>query len=458
MRMSFRESAAILGISIIILLSALFGAKAEPHLAILSSLIFVSGYAVYRGVKFEDVEHHMIQGIREAIKPILIMLLVGMTIAVWMMSGAVPTLLHFGLSTLSATWFAPSALLIAMVVSTFTGSSFTTIGTVGVALMGIAIALGVNPALAAGAIISGACFGDKMSPLSDTTNFAPGIVNVSVFDHIRFMMGTTIPAITITFILFFIFGRSSGTVDSSAVQTTQQELARLFDLSPWTLLSPLLVMVLALRKMPVIPTLVAGVLSGLLLTGLVQGNWNISNWMAVIQNGLKLESSSETVTAIITKGGLQSMMWSVSLVMLALAFGGVLRGIGVIDVVIERTVSRLKRDGSIISSVALSSIGVNLMAGEQYLSILLPGQAFKKIFEERQIDPRFLSRSLEDGGTLVNPLIPWGVSGAFFASTLGVPVTEYVPFAFFLLLSPLFTFLLAFLRPTKIETKQTLAS
>lgn len=297
-----------------------------------------------------------------------------------------------------------------------------------------------------------------MSPLSDTTNFAPGIVNVSVFDHIRFMMGTTIPAITITFILFFIFGRSSGNVDSSAVQTTQQELARLFDLSPWTLLSPLLVMVLALRKMPVVPTLVAGVLSGLLLTGLVQGNWNISNWMAVIQNGLKLESSSETVTSIISKGGLQSMMWSVSLVMLALAFGGVLRGIGVIDVVIERTVSRLKRDGSIISSVALSSIGVNFMAGEQYLSILLPGQAFKKIFEERQIDPRFLSRSLEDGGTLVNPLIPWGVSGAFFASTLGVPVTEYIPFAFFLLLSPLFTFLLAFLRPTKIETKQSLAS
>jgi len=271
-------------------------------------------------------------------------------------------------------------------------------------------------------------------------------------------MGTTIPAITITFILFFIFGRSSGTVDSSAVQTTQEELARLFHLSPWTLLSPLLVMVLALRKMPVIPTLVAGVLSGLLLTGLVQGNWDVSNWMAVIQNGLKLESSSKTVAAIISKGGLQSMMWSVSLVMLALAFGGVLRGIGVIDVIIERTVSRLKRDGSIISAVALSSIGVNVMAGEQYLSILLPGQAFKRVFEERQIDPRFLSRSLEDGGTLVNPLIPWGVSGAFFASTLGVPVTEYIPFAFFLLLSPLFTFLLAFLRPTKVETKQSLAS
>ncbi|MFZ0075659.1 Na+/H+ antiporter NhaC [Exiguobacterium undae] len=457
MRMSFRESAAILGISIIILLSVLFGAKAEPHLAILSSLIFVTVYAAFRGFGYETLEQHMINGIREAIKPILIMLLVGMTIAVWMMSGAVPTLLHFGLETLSATWFAPSALIITMIVSTFTGSSFTTIGTVGVALMGIAVALGVNPALAAGAIISGACFGDKMSPLSDTTNFAPGIVNVSVFDHIRFMMGTTVPAITITFILFFIFGRGNGSIDAETIGSTQQELARLFQLSPWTLLSPLLVMILALRKTPVVPTLIAGVLSGLLLTGITQGNWNIGQWMSVIQNGLKLETENQTVASIISKGGLQSMMWSVSLVMLALAFGGVLRGIGVIDVIIEKTVSKLKRDGSIISSAALASIGVNIMAGEQYLSILLPGQAFKKIFEDRSIDLRFLSRALEDGGTLVNPLIPWGVSGAFFASTLGVPVTAYVPFAFFLLLSPFFTFLLAFIRPTKKPAQDLVA-
>lgn len=457
MRMSFRESAAILGISIIILLSVLFGAKAEPHLAILSSLIFVTVYAAFRGFGYETLEQHMINGIREAIKPILIMLLVGMTIAVWMMSGAVPTLLHFGLETLSATWFAPSALIITMIVSTFTGSSFTTIGTVGVALMGIAVALGVNPALAAGAIISGACFGDKMSPLSDTTNFAPGIVNVSVFDHIRFMMGTTVPAIIITFILFFIFGQGNGAIDAETIGSTQQELARLFQLSPWTLLSPLLVMILALRKTPVVPTLIAGVLSGLLLTGLTQGNWNIGQWMSVIQNGLQLETENQTVASITSKGGLQSMMWSVSLVMLALAFGGVLRGIGVIDVIIEKTVSKLKRDGSIISSAALASIGVNIMAGEQYLSILLPGQAFKKIFEERSIDLRFLSRALEDGGTLVNPLIPWGVSGAFFASTLGVPVTAYVPFAFFLLLSPFFTFLLAFIRPTKKPAQDLVA-
>ncbi|WP_393966410.1 Na+/H+ antiporter NhaC [Exiguobacterium sp. S22-S28] len=457
MRISFRESAAILGISIIILLSVLFGAKAEPHLAILSSLIFVVAYSAIRGFRYEALEQHMINGIREAIKPILIMLLVGMTIAVWMMSGAVPTLLHFGLETLSATWFAPSALIITMIVSTFTGSSFTTIGTVGVALMGIAVALGVNPALAAGAIISGACFGDKMSPLSDTTNFAPGIVNVSVFDHIRFMMGTTVPAITITFILFFIFGQGDGAIDAATIGSTQQELTRLFTLSPWTLLSPLLVMILALRKTPVVPTLIAGILSGLLLTGLTQGNWNVGQWMSVIQNGLKMESDNKTVTSIISKGGLQSMMWSVSLVMLALAFGGVLRGIGVIDVIIEKTVSKLKRDGSIISSAALASIGVNIMAGEQYLSILLPGQAFKKIFEERSIDLRFLSRALEDGGTLVNPLIPWGVSGAFFASTLGVPVTAYVPFAFFLLLSPFFTFLLAFIRPTKKPAQDLVA-
>jgi len=173
--------------------------------------------------------------------------------------------------------------------------------------------------------------------------------------------------------------------------------------------------------------------------------------MSVIQNGLSLETSNETVASIVNRGGLQSMMWSVSLVMLALAFGGILRGLGVIDVLIEKTVSKLRRDGSIISSAALSSIGVNFVVGEQYLSILLPGQAFKPIFNERRIDRRYLSRALEDGGTLINPLVPWGVSGAFFASTLGVPVTSYAPFAFFLLLSPLFTFILAYTRPTKEE-------
>lgn len=458
MQMKGKEAVFVVLLSGISLLALMFLAKATPHMAIFGTMVLIGGYAYYRTRDFKRIENAMINGIREAIMPVMILLLIGMLIGVWQMSGTVATILSIGLNTISAQWFLPSVLLITMIVSTFTGSAFTTVGTVGVALFGIGMALGISPALAAGAIVSGALFGDKMSPLSDTTNFAPAVAGVKLFDHIRFMMGTTVPAFLITLVLFTILGRGGQAADTTQIAEAQAALAGRFDLSWVTLLAPILVAVLAFRRMPVLPTMLFGMFAGVLTAGFVQGNWNVSNWFGVMQAGFKSGVENETIAAVLDRGGLESMLWSVSLVLIALAFGGLLRELGVFQAIVDALLERLKSPGSSVLSVVLSSIGVNLLAGEQYLSILLPGQAFKQGFIDRGIDPRYLSRALEDGGTVINPLIPWGVSGAFFAATLGVPVLEYAPFAFFLWLSPIFSIILGYVKLGKQRDAIKLAS
>lgn len=458
MQMKGKEAVFVVLLSGISLLALMFLAKATPHMAIFGTMVLVGVYAYYRTRDFKTIETAMINGIREAIMPVMILLLIGMLIGVWQMSGTVATILSIGLNTISAQWFLPSVLLITMIVSTFTGSAFTTVGTVGVALFGIGMALGISPALAAGAIVSGALFGDKMSPLSDTTNFAPAVAGVKLFDHIRFMMGTTVPAFLITLVLFTILGRSGQAADTAQIAEAQAALAGRFNLSWVTLLAPILVAVLAFRRMPVLPTMLVGMFAGVLTAGFVQGNWNISNWFGVMQGGFQSGVENETIAAVLDRGGLESMLWSVSLVLIALAFGGLLRELGVFQAIVDALLRRLKSLGSSVLSVVLSSIGVNLLAGEQYLSILLPGQAFKQGFVDRGIDPRYLSRALEDGGTVINPLIPWGVSGAFFAATLGVPVLEYAPFAFFLWLSPIFSVILGYVKLGKQRDAMKLAS
>ncbi|WP_404353691.1 Na+/H+ antiporter NhaC [Exiguobacterium aurantiacum] len=458
MQMKGKEAVFVVLMSGISLLALMFLAKATPHMAIFGTMVLIGGYAYYRTRDFKQIEAAMISGIREAIMPVLILLLIGMLIGVWQMSGTVATILSIGLDTISAQWFLPSVLLITMIVSSFTGSAFTTVGTVGVAVFGIGMALGISPALAAGAIVSGALFGDKMSPLSDTTNFAPAVAGVKLFDHIRFMMGTTVPAIFITLVLFTLLGRSGQAADTTQIAEAQAALAGRFNLSWLTLLAPVLVAVLAFRRMPVLPTMLVGMFAGVLTAGFVQGNWNVTNWFGVMQAGFKSGVENETIAAVLDRGGLESMLWSVSLVLIALAFGGLLRELGVFQAIVDALLERLKSPGSSVLSVVLSSIGVNLLAGEQYLSILLPGQAFKQGFIDRGIDPRYLSRALEDGGTVINPLIPWGVSGAFFAATLGVPVLEYAPFAFFLWLSPIFSIILGYVKLGKQRETMRIAS
>ncbi|WP_078391342.1 Na+/H+ antiporter NhaC [Shouchella patagoniensis] len=428
---------------ILIMVGGMFIIQAPPHMLILIALTVTIIWGRFLGITYSDLETAAINGVRAGVQPILILMLVGVVIAVWMMSGTVPTLLFYGVQLLSPEWFAISALTVCIVVSTFTGSSFTTIGTVGVALMGIGIALDVPAPLVAGAIVSGACFGDKMSPLSDTTNFAPAVAGVNLFTHIRHLMWTTIPALTLTYLLFLFIGRgeASGHSDIPAVLSA---LDSSFVISWLALTPPVIVVILVKLRFPVLPVLVAGIVAGILVSFFVQGQQSLSTIFNALQSGLDVSTGSEMVDEIIQTGGLESMMFAVSLIIFALALGGVVQKIGVIEALFVNAERILLKRGHLIASTAAASIGVNVTTGEQYLSILLPGQFFKQHYKKAGEPMKNLSRTLEDAGTLVNPLIPWGVSGAFYAESLGVSVVEYAPYAFFLFLSPILTIIFGY--------------
>ncbi|WP_339174178.1 Na+/H+ antiporter NhaC [Paenibacillus sp. FSL H7-0943] len=438
-QLSFSKSMIIIAFIFALLFVSIFLLKAEPHIPLLATTVGTAVLLGLFGVSWKDIEAAIIKGIQTAIMPILILMLIGILIAVWMMSGTVPTLLFYGMDYINPNYFAVSALYVTIVVSMFTGSSFTTVSTIGVALMGIALTTGISPTLAAGAIICGACFGDKMSPLSDTTNFAPAVVGISLFTHIRNMMYTTIPALIITTV-FFLFAPKADAIDLSSIQGIKFALQDGFRIHWLTLISPLAVIICSIKRIPILPTLMVGIVTGLLVTAIIQQQAEIGVWFSVMQNGYESTIANETVASIVNRGGMQSMMSSVSLILIALSLGGLIQHCGVIEAFFRKIIQPLKRKSSIVLMSGASSIAVNGMTGEQYLSILLPGQMFKDEYNRRGIPAKTLSRTLEDCGTLVNPLIPWGVSGAFFAATLGVPVIEYIPYATLLWLSPFITF------------------
>ncbi|WP_442603227.1 Na+/H+ antiporter NhaC [Paenibacillus sp. KN14-4R] len=445
---SFSQSLSLFIGMFLLLFVAMFVMKSEPHIPLLAGTAIVATCLHLFGFSWNELEEAILKGIRTAIMPIIILGLIGVLIAVWMMSGTVPTILYVGLEYINPNYFALSALFITIIVSMFTGSSFTTVSTVGVALMGMALAMGIHPFLAAGAIVCGACFGDKMSPLSDTTNFAPAVAGVQLFTHIQNLLYTTIPALTLTIVFFIFVPQISGTSMSSIVEM-KQSLQASFNIHWLTIASPAVVLYCSIRRKPIIPTLAIGIVSGLLVALFVQGETSVSTWFQVMQNGYKGEVASDLVASIVHRGGLQSMLSSISLILIALALGGLLQHCGVIRALFDRIVQPLRNPSHIVLATGTSSIAVNALTGEQYLSILLPGQMFKDEYTRRNIPLRTLSRTLEDCGTLMNPLIPWGVSGAFFAATLGVPVIDYIPYATFLWLSPLITFLYAYVPKLK---------
>ncbi|WP_066172366.1 Na+/H+ antiporter NhaC [Bacillus marinisedimentorum] len=459
-KMTTKKAVLLLALLMSLIFSGIFLLKLEPHIPLAAAVAVLAAAGLFLGIPREKMRQGMINGIMAGLMPIIILGLIGMIIGAWMISGTVPVLLSAGFEILHPSWFLISALFISILVSTFTGSAFTTVGTVGVALLGIAAVLGIEPALAAGAVISGAAFGDKMSPLSDTTNFASGIAGVDLNEHIRHMLWTTLPALIITAGFFAVIGDHSGAgAGLQNIKAASAALGEHFNLSYWALLSPFLVMVMAMRRVPSITVLLTGVGTALLTAFFLQQS-SLTEAFAVLQHGYEADTGNQIIDGIVNRGGLQSMMWPISLIMIALAFGGMLQEMGVIEKAMAGAASKMKRDGDLITATAASSVGVNLVTGEQYLSILLPGQTFQPLFAERGVAEKNLSRTLEDAGTLINPLIPWGVSGAFFASTLGVPVAAYAPFAVFLYLSPVFSIILGYsgfgLPKTSTRTKAVL--
>lgn len=435
----------ILVISIISIAIGKFGST--PHIPILLSIILLIFYGLLKRVPFKVLEESMKSGAISGIGAIYIFFLIGILISSWIVSGTIPTLLYMGFTLVSASFFYAIVFIITAIIGTAIGSSLTTVATVGVAFVSIAGAIDASLALTAGAIVSGAFFGDKMSPLSDTTNLAASIVDIDLFEHIKNMSWTTIPAFIISGVLYAVLSPSIAGVNNTTIEYYQASLQDT-NLVHWYAIVPLLVLIVCtFIKVPAFLTLIISSLVALFLS-IFHTSLSISDYCAILYSGFVSETGVEVIDSLLTRGGISNMFFTIMLVVLSLSMGGLLFALGIIQTLLSKIESLLKSVGALITGTAFTAIGINVVVGEQYLSILLTGEAFKQKYRELGLQPKNLSRVMEDAGTVVNPLIPWSVCGLFIASTLNVSVIDYLPFAFFCLLSPILTILFGWLNLT----------
>jgi NhaC family Na+:H+ antiporter len=424
--------------------------------------------AIKNGHKWFDLQRAMVAGIGTAMAAIMILLSVGALIGTWLMAGTVPSLIYYGMQILSPQWFYAAACLICAIAALATGSSWTVAGTLGVALIGVSMGLGLSPAVAAGAIIGGAYFGDKMSPLSDTTNLAPAVVETDIFSHIRHMAWTTGPSFIIALFLFAIVGLGADVQsDSAALQALMVTIEQSFNITVIALLPLAVVLYMSYKKIPQLPTILFGALLGGVLAVILQpeGVLRFADspelsrgiamtkgvWLA-LSDGYVSTTGVIEVDDLLTRGGMSSMLVTIWLVITALAFGAVLEHTGMLRRLIDAALKRAKSTGSLITTVVLSCIGINIVAADQYIAIVLPGKMYRAEFARRNLDPKNLSRVIEDSGTLTSPLVPWNTCGAYMAATLGVATLAYLPFAFFNLVNPVVSIIYGFTGFTIVKT------
>lgn len=418
----------------------------EPHIALITSAMFAAGVAVWvLGYTWSELEEGVLQTIKMAMSAIIIIMVIGMLVAMWTAAGIIPTMIYYGLQILSPGFFLVAAFLICCVVSLATGSSWSTVATVGIALMGIGTALGVSVPMIGGAIISGSYFGDKMSPLSDTTNLAPAMAEADLFDHIRHMVYTTAPSALIAVVIYWILGMqfASKELDTKAISELLTVIDQMFFISPILLIIPMSVIAMIIFKIPAIPGLFAATVAGAVFAMVFQ-DAELGALIDIANNGYILESGIETVDELISGGGMQSMMWTTSLTLCAMTYGGIMEKTGMLNVIAEKILQRAKSTGDLILATIISCYGVVLISGDQYLSIVIPGRMFKDAYKERNLHPKNLSRCLEDAGTLASPLIPWSSCGAFMMMTLGLSPWTYVPFCFLNYLNPIISIILGY--------------
>ncbi|WP_125547300.1 Na+/H+ antiporter NhaC [Levilactobacillus lindianensis] len=442
---SFGEALTILLVMLLVMGTGVIKFGLSPMTPVLLVIALVILWAKLRGAEWDDIHNGIIDGIKTGIIPIFIFLLIGALISVWIAAGIIPSMMVFGFHLISAQWFVPSVFLVCAIIGTSIGSAFTIISTIGIALFGMGTTMGFNPALVAGAIISGAIFGDKTSPLSDSTNLASAIAESELFAHIKNLMWSTIPAFIVSLILYFFMG--TGASDTNALGKISSTIATLnthFTITWWAALPIIVMFVCAWRKIPAIATLFLNVVLGVVMIFIENPSTSLKSIATMIESGFVAKTGNASVDALLTRGGISAMMSTVSLIILTLTLGGLLMKFNIIQTAMVPLANRLKGTGAVVTAAILSGIGVNIFVGEQYLSVILPGKAFKQTFNDRGLDNLALSRVLEDGGTVINYLVPWGVAAVFAANTLGVSTLAYLPFCFFSLLSPIFSILSGF--------------
>lgn len=410
----------------------------DPHIPLVLACVVTAFVAAACGYKWDAIITGALDSVKSAVEALLIILCVGMLIGSWVWAGTMPAMVYYGLKFISPSVFLALGLVLTAIVGLATGSSWTASGTVGVALMGVAMGLGISAPLAAGMIIAGAYTGDKLSPLSDSTNVAAAAAGTPLYDHVGAMMTTTVPSFVISFVLYLIVGfvviDTSG-YDASLAQGIMDAIAENFYLSPWIMLPVLVVIFAAVKRIPAIPSLLLAAAVAAVIAIFAQGA-SVPDVLIGLQAGFSIETGNEYADSLLNRGGLDSMLWTISLIMFALAYGGMMEKCRFVESLMGGIVKRVKSTASLVAATIITGIICDVILTDQYLAIMIPSRMFRDEFDKRDLSRSFLSRTTEDGATLWSPMIPWNGCGAYQAATLGVHNFAFMPFAFVNLINP----------------------
>ncbi len=420
----------------------------DPHIPLIIGTIIAAIVSVRLGYSWDDIQKFMVKGINQAMVSILILSIIGVLIGTWIDSGVVPTMIYYGLKILKPNIFFLASCLICSITSLATGTSWGSMGTMGVALMGIGYGLGMNPAMTAGAIISGAYFGDKISPLSDTTNLAPAMAGTDVMSHIKFMLKSTGVVYIIALIFYTILGftqHQNGSIDISSVTELSNALDDMFNINPILLLPPLIVIVAIALKVPAIPGLIIGIASGSILGLIFQPNCTIGTLFDTGMNGFVPNTDVEALADLLNTGGLINMAFSILMTIIAMAFGGIMQETHQFEVIVNQLKKLAKTPASLVGMTEITCIISNAVMPEQYISIVVPGSMYSEEYKKRGLTPTTLSNALESSGTVTSALIPWNTCGVFITTTLGLSALDYGVWAVFNWLTPIIGIIFAVL-------------
>ena len=442
------EALLVLGLLIAVLAVGIIVYGVDPHIPMFVGTIAAALMALHLGYKWEAVEKSMLDGIYKALQSIIILAIIGILTGVWLDAGVVPTMIYYGLQILSPAIFYLGALLICSITALATGTSWGTMGTMGVALMGIGFGLGMNPAITAGAIISGAYFGDKMSPLSDTTNLAPAMAGTDVMTHVKFMLPSTIVTYLIAAVFFLVMGLvqyQGGEADMSSVTTLSAALKDMFNINPLLLLPPVVVIVAVALKMPAIPGIVLGIITGAIVGMIFQPNCTLGSLFSCGMNGFSCETGIYEIDELLNSGGLMNMMFSISMTIIAMMFGGIMEDTHQLEVIVDQVKKLAKTPAGLVALTEVTCVASNATMPEQYISIVVPGRMYADEYRKKGLHPATLSNALESAGTVTSALIPWNTCGVFILGTLNIGVAQYAPFAIFNWLMPIVTIAMAYM-------------
>ena len=442
------EALAVLALLIAALAVGIIVFGVDPHVPMLIGVLAAAGMAMILGYKWDEVEKFMIVGINKAMQSIMILVIIGVLIGVWLDAGVVPSMIYYGLQILKPSIFFVATVLICSITALATGTSWGTMGTMGVALMGIGFGLGMNPAITAGSIISGSYFGDKMSPLSDTTNLAPAMSGTDIMSHIKFMVLSTAIVYGITLVFFGVLGAmqyTGGEADISTVVALEDALREMFNINPVLLLPPVIVIVAVALKVPAIPGITLGIIAGAVVGMIFQGDCTLGSLFECGMNGFSCDTGIYEIDRLLNTGGLMNMTFSISMTIIAMMFGGIMEETHQLEVIVEKLKTLVKKPAGLVGLTEVTSVISNAVMPEQYISIVVPGRMYSEEYKKMELHPTTLSNALESSGTVTSALIPWNTCGVFIASTLGISAMQYAPWAVFNWLMPVACLIMAFM-------------